>query len=116
MAVLGGRFSCKIGIDFSRGNFQEIFKWFLLSKLYGARISSRIAARAYQEFKRCVVITPEKILKTGWDGLVKILDDGGYVRYDYSTATKLLEIMKELKKEFGGSKQTPSTNQGPTGH
>ncbi len=102
MAVPGRRFSIELGIDLSNGKSQEIFKWFLASKLYGARISSHIAVRTYLEFQRRGVMTPEKILKTGWDGLVQILDDGGYVRYDFSTATKLLEIMKKLKTEYDG--------------
>jgi endonuclease III len=101
-AALGGRFSSELGIDLSQGKSQEIFKWFLASKLYGARIGSNIAARTYREFQKRRVLTPEKILKTGWDGLVQILDDGGYVRYDFSTATKLLEIMKDLKTNYDG--------------
>ncbi|MDI6883146.1 MAG: hypothetical protein QMC93_01565 [Patescibacteria group bacterium] len=46
-------------------------------------------------------MSPEKILKAGWDKLVEILDRGGYVRYDFSTATKLLNICKELKEKYG---------------
>jgi len=102
MAVLGGKFSTELGIDLSKGKSQEIFKWFLASKLYGARISSNTAARTYNEFKRRGVLTPEKILKTGWDGLVRILDDGGYARYDFSTATRILEIIKTLKRDYDG--------------
>jgi endonuclease III len=102
ITALGGRFSSELEIDLSKGRSQEIFKWFLASKLYGARISSKIAAKTYREFDRRGVTTPEKILKVGWDGLVKILDDGGYVRYDFSTAAKLLEIMKDLKKDYNG--------------
>jgi hypothetical protein len=33
--------------------------------------------------------------------LVKILDDGGYVRYDFSTATKLLNLVKQLQEKYG---------------
>ena len=33
---------------------------------------------------------------------MRILDDGGYARYDFSTATKLLEIMGDLKKFYHG--------------
>ncbi len=46
-------------------------------------------------------MSPEEILKAGWDKLVEILDRGHYVRYDFSTATKLLEISKELKERYG---------------
>ena len=98
----GGKFSKELGIDLSKGKSTEIFKWFLASKLFGARIGTNIAIKTYREFERCGVLSPEKILDTGWDGLVKILDDGGYARYDFSTATKLLEIMEDLKKYYDG--------------
>jgi len=100
ISALGGKFSKELGIDLSEGKSTEIFKWFLASKLFGARIGTNIAIKTYREFERCSVLSPEKILETGWDGLVKILDDGGYARYDFSTATKLLEIMKDLKKFY----------------
>lgn len=99
---VGEKFSSQLGINLSGADSKEIFKWFLASKLFGARISTDIAIKTYKEFERNEVTTPEKILKTGWDGLVKILDDGGYVRYDFSTATKLLEIMGDLKNYYHG--------------
>lgn len=98
----GGRFSRELGIDLSVGDGGEIFKWFLASKLFGARISSQIAIKTYKEFEAEGVTTPEMILKIGWDGLVQILDSGGYARYDFSTATKLLEIVNDLEKNYGG--------------
>lgn len=97
---LGRTFSQELGINLKKK--EEIFKWFLASILFGARISETIVLNTYKEFEKEKVLTPESILKTGWDGLVKILDDGGYVRYDFKTATKLLEIMKALKERYGG--------------
>lgn len=99
---LGGRFSVSLGIDLERGDSQEVFKWFLASILYGARISENIASKTYREFERSGVLSPDSILDTGWHGLVEILDAGGYVRYDFKTATKLLEVMKALKGRFRG--------------
>ena len=99
---LGGRFSATLGIELDGGDSGEIFKWFLASILYGARISETIASNTYWEFERRGVLSPEKILETGWDGLVEILDAGGYVRYDFKTATKLLEVMGNLEERFGG--------------
>jgi endonuclease III len=100
---MGGTFSRELGIDLSSGSRLEISKWFLAAKLFGARISSAIAARTYKEFERRGVVLPSQILDTGWDGLVEILDCGGYVRYDFSTATKLLSIMKDLQEQYGGN-------------
>jgi endonuclease III len=33
--------------------------------------------------------------------LVEVLDKGHYVRFDYSTATKLLDACKALKEKYG---------------
>ncbi|CAG1022691.1 hypothetical protein MTYM_01912 [Methylococcales bacterium] len=102
ISALGGKFSKELGIDLSKGDSHEIFKWFLASKLFGARIGTNIAIKTYREFERCGVLSPERIRETGWDGLVRILDDGGYVRYDFSTATKLLAIMEDLERDYDG--------------
>jgi endonuclease III len=102
IAAVGGRFSTELGIDLEGKNNKEIFKWFLAAILFGARIGEPIAIRTYQEFARRRVITPKAILNRGWDGLVEILDEGGYVRYDFKTATKLLEIAEKLEKEYQG--------------
>jgi len=69
--------------------------------LFGKPIQQEVARRTYFEFQKEKILTPEKILKAGWDKLVEILDRGYYVRYDFSTATKLLEICKELKEKYG---------------
>ena len=49
------------------------------------------------------MLTPQRITDTGWDGLVAILDAGGYVRYDFKTATKLLAVCTSLLHEYGGN-------------
>ena len=49
------------------------------------------------------ILTPKKILDRGWDGLVKILDEGSYTRYDFKTADKLLEVMRNLTETHRGS-------------
>ncbi len=100
--TMGGMYSHELGIDLSSGNRPELCKWFLAAKLFGARISSVIAARTYKEFERRGIILPGQILDTGWDGLVEILDSGGYVRYDFSTATKLLSTMADLQDYYAG--------------
>lgn len=100
--AVGGRFSIALGIDLESRDTEEISKWFLAAVLFGARIGESIASRTYQEFARRGVTTPRAILATGWDGLVEILDAGGYVRYDFKTATKLLEIADRLEQEYQG--------------
>jgi endonuclease III len=98
---VGGRFSAALGIDLSSRNPEEIFKWFLASVLFGARISETIVIKTYKEFEKESILSPAVILNTGWDGLVEILDRGGYVRYDFKTATKLLDLSTALMGKYG---------------
>lgn len=74
------------------------FKWFLASMLFAKRISADIARKTYLLFEAEGLITPDALLRAGWDKLVEVLDAGGYVRYDFSTATNLLETAGALKK------------------
>ena len=92
-------YSAELGLDLSGP--EDRFKWFLASVLFAKRISAEIAKKTYRRFTEEELTTPERILKAGWDRLVQVLDSGGYVRYDFSTASKLLEIMEKLKKEYG---------------
>lgn len=102
VSELGGSYAAKLGIDLGNLEPSEIYKWFLAAVLYGARISENIATRTWHVFENNGVLTPESIINIGWDGLVAILDKGGYVRYDYKTATKLLAINHALLDEYGG--------------
>jgi endonuclease III len=99
----GQRYSEILGIDLSSGKDEEIFKWFLASVLFGAPITEKAVVKTYKCFEKYNVLTPRRILETGWDGLVKILDEGSYTRYDFKTADKLLEVMQNLTQRYGGS-------------
>jgi hypothetical protein len=77
------------------------FKWFLASILFAKRISSQTAKETYRYFEQEDLTTPDAILEAGWDRLVEVLDSGGYTRYDFSTATNLLDIAKTLKEKYG---------------
>jgi endonuclease III len=100
--LLGGMYSRELGIDLSEPDRAQIFRWFLAAKLMGARIPTSTALSTWWEFSRRGVDTPEKIRQTGWDGLVAILDEGGYARYDFSTATRLLAIAGEILERYRG--------------
>jgi hypothetical protein len=95
-----GRFSAELGIDLASGRDHEDFRWFLASVLFGARISETIVKKTFREFASRNVVSPKAILDTGWDGLVEILDKGGYVRYDFKTATKLLDLCRTLTENY----------------
>ncbi len=89
----------ELGLDLRKA--EDRFRWFLASILFAKRISARVAKRTYREFEKEGIITPEAILGAGWDKLVEVLDCGGYVRYDFSTASNLLQIAATLKERYG---------------
>jgi len=78
---LGQRYPEILGIDILTGKDEEIFKWFLASILFGAPITEASVIKTYKCFEKYGVLTPRKILETGWDGLGRILDEGSYTRY-----------------------------------
>lgn len=76
-------------------------KWFLAAILFAAPIRAESAIKTYKVFEKSGVVTPQRILDAGWDRLVELLDAGGYTRYDFKTADKLLEVMKNLLEKYG---------------
>src|SRR5574337_645354 len=90
-----------LGIDLASGTEGERFKWFLACLLFGKPIQQEVAKRAYLEFVSEGLVTPQAILEAGWDRLVSVLDRGHYVRFDFSTATKLLDISQSLITRYG---------------
>ena len=99
----GQKYSEILGINLKSEKKEEVFKWFLASILFGAPITENAVIKTYKCFEKHKVLTPEKILETGWDGLVQILDEGSYTRYDFKTADKLLAVMNNLIKRYEGN-------------
>jgi hypothetical protein len=91
----------RLRINLASKKEEEIFKWFLACLLFGKPIQTEIAERAYQELVAARLTSPDAILRAGWDKLVLLLDRAHYVRYDFSTATKLLDVSRELKRRYG---------------
>lgn len=107
----GRLYSAELGIDLK--NPKGRFKWFLAAILFGKPIQESVAAKTYKAFERAHLTSPRAILKAGWNKLVDVLDSGGYVRYDFSTATKLLDISKKLLEEYGSLEKIHATASGP---
>lgn len=91
----------RLRINLSSRNEEELFKWFLACLLFGKPIQTEIADQAFQELVAARLTNPGAVIRAGWDKLVRLLDRAHYVRYDFSTATKLLEVCEELKRRYG---------------
>lgn len=72
------------------------FPWLIASSLFAKPISAAVARAAATRLFKDGVTSPRAITQRGWDRLVDLLDAGGYVRYDFSTATKLLALSRAL--------------------
>ena len=91
----------ELGIHLSSKQETDYFKWFLACLLFGKPIQQEVAKRAYFELVKEGLVSSDAILGAGWDKLVEVLDRGHYARYDFSTATKLLDVSKTLKEKYG---------------
>lgn len=92
-----------LGIHFKKDDENALFKWFVASFLMGKRIQAEIAAQAYR-----VIVekhgrdTARKLGSCTHRELVVMLGEARYVRYDETTATRLLNLSKKLGEEYAG--------------
>lgn len=84
-----------LGIHLKKGDESALFRWFVASFLMGKRIQAEIAAQAYR-----VIVekhgrdTARKLGGCSHRELVLMLGEAHYVRYDETTATRLLSLAK----------------------
>ncbi|NWD24590.1 DNA methylase [Pseudomonas yamanorum] len=93
----------ELGIELRPGDDGALFKWFVASFLMGKRIQAQIAAQAYQ----VIVVkhgrdTPRKLQHCTSRELVAMLGEAHYVRYDETTAQRLLDLSSKLNAEYAG--------------
>ncbi|MBS7458084.1 DNA methylase [Coralloluteibacterium stylophorae] len=93
-----------LGIHVRKGDEASLFRWFVASFLFGKRIGQKIAAETWHVLvEKHGRDTPQKLCNCSHAELVRILGEGGYVRYDESTANRLSELCRLLIDEYGGS-------------
>lgn len=92
-----------LGIELKPGDDGSLFKWFIASFLMGKRIQAPIAAQAYK-----VIVeeqgrdTARKLQHCTSRELVAMLGRAHYVRYDETTAQRLLDLSAKLNAEYAG--------------
>ncbi|WLG31725.1 DNA methylase [Pseudomonas simiae] len=93
----------ELGIELKPGDDGSLFKWFIASFLMGKRIQAPIAAQAYK-----VIVeeqgrdTARKLQHCTSRELVAMLGRAHYVRYDETTAQRLLDLSAKLNTEYAG--------------
>jgi hypothetical protein len=91
-----------LGIKLLPNRKGEIVKWFLASILYSKPIIENSATRTYRVFAKNRLTTAHRIANASWNELVRLLDEGGYTRYDFSTADRLLDVFNDLQRHYRG--------------
>jgi len=92
-----------LNIDLHTASEPGLFKWLLASFLMGKRIQGAIAAKAYQVIvEQHQKDTPQKLAQCTHRQLVSMLGQARYVRYDESTAARLLALANKLNSEYAG--------------
>jgi endonuclease III len=89
-------------LDITSGD-DDMFRWFLLSYLFGKPIQSAVAVNTWKLFLAHKLDTPWSILDTPHYGLVRLLDEGKYTRYDEKMASALHTCMQQLIRDYDGS-------------
>ena len=101
VTALGGRYSSRLGIDVDAGE-AEVEQWFLAATLFGTRISTGVAERTFGVLEGAGLSRGAQARHIRWDDLVALLDEGGYARYDFRTATRLHELAEVIEERYGG--------------
>ncbi|KAF1703377.1 DNA methylase [Pseudoxanthomonas suwonensis] len=92
-----------LGFEVQAGDEASLFAWFLAAFLFGNRISQALAARTWEVIVRqhgCD--TPARLCACSHAQLVRMLGEGGYRRYDESTAIRLSQLCRSLVDEYDG--------------
>jgi hypothetical protein len=90
-------------ISLDNANEDGLFRWLVASFLMGKRIQTEIAANASKVIvDKNQVDTPRKLANCTHRKLVAMLGEARYVRYDESTATRLLALASKINDEYSG--------------
>jgi endonuclease III len=92
-----------LGIRVRADDEQSLFKWLLASFLFGKRIGQTVAAATWRVLVEANGLdTPRKLCGCTHARLVRMLGEGGYARYDESTAERLSLLCRMLQEQYQG--------------
>ncbi len=93
--------------EMAQSDEKALFKWLVACLLFAKPIQQTIAWRAYQ-----IIVeehhydTPRKLANANIAALVGLLGQAHYVRYDNSTADRLVRLGKSLLEDYDGKVTT----------
>jgi 3-methyladenine DNA glycosylase/8-oxoguanine DNA glycosylase len=93
--------AAELGIDLERGKPQQLYRWFLASLLFGRPIRQEQAAETYRVLIEHGFTSPGKFAGAGREELRRVLDEGGYARFDYQMTDALHAAMHTIDADEG---------------
>jgi len=98
----GRTFAEEAGIAVEANTPPALYQLLCASLLFSARISARIALRAFGALMAEGWTTPERLAATTWEERVRVLNASGYARYDESTSRMLGDTTTLLLQRYQG--------------
>ncbi|WP_252270842.1 DNA methylase [Pseudomonas subflava] len=95
----------QLGLDegLAKASDAALFKWLVACLLFGKPIQQSIAEQAYRVIvDQHKLDTPQKLGNSSKAALVNMLGKARYVRYDISTADRLVKLCRKLDMQYGG--------------
>jgi 3-methyladenine DNA glycosylase/8-oxoguanine DNA glycosylase len=90
-----------LDIDLTDGKPQQLYRWFLASVLFARPIRQEQAAETYRVLLDHGFTSPGKFAGAGREQLRRILDEGGYGRFDYQMTDALHDAMHTIDADEG---------------
>lgn len=91
-----------LNINIGSRQERDLFDWLMCVILFSKPVQQELAGEAFQILKKHKVDSPDGLKKAGWQKIVNMLGEAHYVRYDESTATRLLEASDKIREDYDG--------------
>lgn len=89
-----------LGLDLDRATPQQLYRWFLVCLLFGRPIQQELAIGAWHSLLDAGFTSPKKFDGASRERLRKVLDDGGYGRFDYLMSDELHAVMSAVVDRY----------------
>lgn len=101
LEVAGTTYACEAGIRLN-DKPMPLFQLLVLSMLASKPIGATIATRAARELFKVGLRTPRAVLAADRRTLIEAFGRAHYVRYDESSATRLVGLAERVRDEYAG--------------
>jgi hypothetical protein len=98
----GRTFAQELEIDLHEDSPAPWFRLLCFALLCSTRIGTGIAVRAARDLTDAGWADPAAMASATWEDRVRVLDDAGYARYDFRTATRLEQLSRRVLDVYGG--------------